>query len=265
PPGYRSSTAMPVLFCIHGLGQTAAMFCTDEGVAWPAKADQEGFVVVMPNGYQNSWNGGSCCGQASSMGLDDVALMRAIFAEVGKHVNIDLRRVYATGLSNGGFMSYRLACQASDLFTAIAVAAGAVGTAAIGSGTNAMPDLTTCAPANKVSVLDVHGTMDPIVPFATQAKSLAIVTQTNGCATATTPATQPPSGGDTTCVTYTGCPSCPAIEVTGCSVDGGGHCWFGSTDCGTGGGALGKAIVGNDSNFMKDTDQFWAFLTRMAR
>jgi polyhydroxybutyrate depolymerase len=265
PPGYSSSAATPVLFCLHGLGQTGAMFCTDDGVAWPAKGDREGFVVVMPNGYQNSWNGGTCCGQAASMGLDDVALMRAIFAEVGKHLNIDLRRVYATGLSTGGFMSYRLACQASDLFVAVGIAAGAVGTAAIGGGMMSTSDLKTCAPTNKVSVLDVHGTKDPLVPYSTQAPSLAVISSGNGCSSSTMPAAAPPSGGDTTCITYSGCPSCPQVEVTGCTIDAGGHCWFGSSDCGTGGGAFGLAIVGNNSNFMKDTDQIWAFFSKLAR
>ena len=116
PMGYSPGTPVPALFCIHGLDQNPVMFCLDTGVAWPTKADQEGFVVIMPNGYMNSWNAGTCCGGAVTAGLDDVSLMRAIFAEVGKHVNIDLRRVYATGLSNGGYMSYRLACEASDLF-----------------------------------------------------------------------------------------------------------------------------------------------------
>src|SRR5580698_9486084 len=133
PTGYRSSTPVPALFCIHGLAETAVSFCLDTGVAWPTKADQEGFVVIMPNGYMNSWNAGTCCGGAVSAGLDDVALMRAIFAEVGTHVNLDLRRVYSTGLSNGGYMSYRLACEASDLFVAVAAASGAVGTTDIGA------------------------------------------------------------------------------------------------------------------------------------
>ena len=166
PTGYSAGTPVPALFCIHGLDQNPVMFCLDSGVAWPTKADQEGFVVIMPNGYMNSWNAGTCCGGAVSAGLDDVALMRAIFAEVGKHVNIDLRRVYATGLSNGGYMSYRLACEASDLFVAVAPSAGAIGTAAIGGGTGTTTDLTTCAPTHKVSVLDIHGTSDPLIPYS---------------------------------------------------------------------------------------------------
>jgi polyhydroxybutyrate depolymerase len=265
PTGYDKATPLPALFCIHGLGQTATLFCLDDGVAWPAKADQEGFVVIMPNGYMNSWNAGTCCGAAVSAGLDDVALMRAIFAEVGKHVNIDLRRVYATGLSNGAYLSYRLACEASDLVVAVAPSAGAVGTAAIGGGTSTTSDLTTCAPTNKVSVLDIHGTSDPLIPYSVQKPSLAIMQTSDGCSMTTMPATVEPSGGDTTCVTFAGCPSCPNVEVTGCSIMGGGHCWFGSSDCGTGGGAIGTAIVGNNSNFMKNTDTIWTFFSKISR
>jgi polyhydroxybutyrate depolymerase len=265
PTGYSPGTPVPALFCIHGLDQNPVMFCLDTGVAWPTKADQEGFVVIMPNGYMNSWNAGTCCGGAVSAGLDDVSLMRAIFAEVGKHVNIDLRRVYATGLSNGGYMSYRLACEASDLFVAVAPSAGAIGTAAIGGGTGTMTDLTTCAPTQKVSVLDIHGTADPLIAYSLQKPSLAIMQASDTCSMTTVPATVEPSGGDTTCVTFAGCPTCPNVEVTGCSIMGGGHCWFGSSDCGTGGGAIGMAVVGNDSNFMKNTDTIWAFFSKLSR
>ncbi len=265
PTGYSKDTPVPALFCIHGLEQNAVMFCLDTGVAWPTKADSEGFVVIMPNGYMNSWNAGTCCGGAVSAGLDDVSLMRAIFTEVGKHVNIDLRRVYATGLSNGGYLSYRLACEASDLFVAVAPSAGAIGTAAIGGGTSTTSDLTACTPTHKVSVLDIHGTSDPLIPYSTQKPSLAIVQASNGCSMTTTPATVVPSGGDTTCVSFTGCPSCPNVNVTGCSIMGGGHCWFGSSDCGTGGGGLGMAFVGNNSDFMQNTDAVWAFFSGISR
>src|SRR6185503_15769527 len=125
------------------------------------KSDQAGFILVMPNGFQNSWNAGTCCGGASTSKLDDVALFRALLAEVGKHVNVDLRRVYATGLSNGGYMSYRLACDAADIFAAVAAGAGATGINDIGGGTNTDSDFTSCKPSRPVSVLDIHGTDDP--------------------------------------------------------------------------------------------------------
>jgi polyhydroxybutyrate depolymerase len=267
PTGYSKDTPVPALFCIHGLAQTPITFCLDTGVAWPTKADQEDFIVIMPLGYMNSWNGGTCCGAAASAGLDDVALIRAIFAEVGKHVNIDLRRVYATGLSTGGYLSYRLACEASDLFVAIAPGAGAIGTTAIGATPlfGMTSDMATCAPTHKVSVLDIHGTSDPLIPYSTQAPSLALMQMSNGCSTTTVPATVVPSGGDTTCISYMGCPSCPNVNMTACSIMGGGHCWFGSSDCGTGAGGLGMAFVGNNSNFMKNTDAVWAFLSGISR
>jgi polyhydroxybutyrate depolymerase len=270
PTGYDQNTPIPALFCLHGLGQTAALFCLDTGVAWPDKGDQESFVVIMPNGYMNSWNGGTCCGGAAQAGLDDVSLMRAIFAEVGTHVNIDLGRVYATGLSNGAFLSYRLACEASDLFVAVAPSAGAIGTAAVSSGiaeltTGLTTDLTSCTPTNPISVLDIHGTADPLIPYSTQAPSLAVIQASNGCSTTTAPATVVPSGGDTTCVSFAGCPTCPNVNVTGCSIADGGHCWFGSSDCGTGAGSLGTAIVGNNSNFMQNTSAIWSFFAQLAR
>lgn len=267
PAGYSKDIAVPALFCIHGYGQNAVMFCLDTGVAWPNKADLEGFVVIMPNGYESSWNGGTCCGAAAKAGLDDVSLMRAIFAEVGKHVNIDLRRVYSTGFSNGGYLSYRLACEASDLFVAIAPASGAIGTTAIGATPKfgMTSDLTACMPTHKVSVLDIHGTADPLIPYSTEAPSLAHMQASNGCSTTTMPATVVLSGGDTTCLSYTGCPSCPSVSMTACSIADGGHCWFGSSDCGTGAGAIGKSAVGDNSNFMMNTDSIWAFLSRISR
>jgi polyhydroxybutyrate depolymerase len=272
PPSYSPTTPMPVLFCLHGLTQNPVMFCLDSGVAWNTKSDAEGFILVMPNGYQTSWNGGTCCGGAVTAGLDDVSLMRAIFVEVAAHLNVDPHRVYATGLSNGGYLSYRLACEASDLFVAIAPTAGAVGTAAIGGAvdgglpvTSMTSDLMSCAPTHPVSVLDIHGTSNPIIAYDAQAPSLAKLYAADGCSAMTSPATVPMSGGDTTCVTYRGCPMCPDVEVTGCSIQGGGHCWFGSSDCGTGAGAIGNAFVGNNSTFMKNTDAIWAFLSRFSR
>jgi polyhydroxybutyrate depolymerase len=262
PPSYKPSVPAPLVFCIHGLGQDGLLFCVT-GAAMHMESDAAGFVLVMPNGYQNSWNAGTCCGAASTEKLDDVALFRAIFSEVGKHVNIDLDRVYATGLSNGAYMSYRLACQAADIFTAVAPSAGAIGKNDIGGGTNSASDFTTCEPSRPISVLDVHGTQDPLIPHRLQAPSLAHITQKNGCGTTTTPALQPKSGGDTSCVTYEGCPA--GIEVTSCSIQGGGHCWFGSPDCGTGGGPIGLAIVGANSDTLKNTSAAWQFFERLSR
>lgn len=274
PPSYQPDVPMPLVFCVHGLGQDALLFCV-AGTDMPARSDEEGFILVMPNGYLNSWNAGTCCAAASNEQLDDVALFRAIFDEVGTHLNIDLDRVYATGLSNGGFMAYRLACEAADIFAAIAPGAGSIGTndlaanwdlAGIGSlvgATNPTSDFTECTPSRPVSVLDVHGTSDAIVSYALQQPSLEIMAEHNGCSSSTVTARDPESSGDTECVSYEGCSA--EIEVTGCTVTGGGHCWFGSADCGTGGGAIGLAFVGANSDTMMNTDAILDFFARHAR
>jgi polyhydroxybutyrate depolymerase len=261
PPSYDPHTPMPVVFCIHGLGQDATMFCVD-GAGMPAKADAAHFILVMPNGYQNSWNGGTCCGGAASAGLDDIGLMRAIFKEVSGHLNIDLSRVYATGLSNGGYMSYRLACEAADLFVAVAPGSGAIGMDDIGGGTSTTGDFKDCKPSKSVSVLDFHGTQDGLVPYSLQKPSLERIATAAGCKLTTHAATQPASGGDTTCVTYDDCPS--GIDISACSVMGGGHDWFGSDNCGTGVAAA-CAIVGANSDTLKNTDSAWEFFSAHAR
>jgi polyhydroxybutyrate depolymerase len=260
PPSYDPATPTPLVFCIHGLSQNPVMFCVD-GTGMPALSDQEGFILVMPLGYQNSWNGGTCCGGASSEGLDDVALFRAILDEVGSHVNVDLGRVYATGLSNGGFMSYRLACEASDVFAAVAPNAGAVGINTIGGGTNPASDFTECDPVQPVAVFHTHGTADLLVSHDLMAPSLDLFATANGCGSSTAPAQAPTSGGDTECVSY----ACEGTEVTGCTVEGGGHCWFGSDDCGTGGGLIGNLFVGANSNHLDNNPATWDFFTRHIR
>ena len=267
PKGYDPSVPTPVLYAFHGYQQNASMFVVN-GTGFVPKSDQEGFILVMPNGVQEdgfggSWNGGVCCGAAAAQKLDDVGFVRAIHAELQKHLNIDVQRVYATGLSNGGFMTHRLGCEASDLFAAIAPIAGSIGTSQLGStGTNRDPDLKECTPERPIAVLMVHGDADPIVPYAGMKPSLDHWARANGCRETTAPAMQPASGGDTTCVTYEGC---SGIEVTGCSVRGGGHCWFGDASCGTGALGIGNLFVGNNSSYLKTSDAVWSFVSRFRR
>lgn len=274
PPSYDPRVPMPAVFCIHGLTQDAVLFCAI-GSGMLEKSDKEGFILVMPNGYEASWNAGTCCGAASAERLDDVALMRAILAEVSDHLNVDRGRVYATGFSNGGFMSYRLACEAADIFAAVAPAAGGIATndvsamlafADVGSivgATNPSSDFSACTPSKPIAVLDLHGTADFLVPYGFQQPSLDTIAKRNGCASTTEPAKDPLSRGDTTCVSFTGCPT--GIEVTGCTVQDGGHNWFGSPDCGTAAGELGCAIVGYNSNVLVNTEAVWSFFKRHAR
>jgi polyhydroxybutyrate depolymerase len=269
PPSYDPTKPIPVLYAIHGYTQNAVAFGV-EGSDFVQLSDAEGFALVLPNGIQGedilggSWNGGTCCGVAGSQRLDDVGFIRAIHAELTKHVHVDPGRVYATGFSNGGFLSDRLGCEASDIFVAIAPASGAIGIEALTPFRMATsPDFMSCAPTHQVSVLMIHGTSDSFVPYANVQPTFEHWAMANGCGTTTQPAQQPSSAGDTTCITYGGCPT--GIEVTSCAVEGGGHCFFGDPQCGTGAGGLGNAIVGNNSNTLRNTADAWKFLSRFKR
>ncbi|HEY6879069.1 MAG TPA: PHB depolymerase family esterase, partial [Polyangiales bacterium] len=265
PPGYDPSKATPVLYSFHGLQQNAVMFTVD-GTSLVAESDAEGFVLVMPNGVQEdgiggSWNAGVCCGAAASAKLDEVGFVRAIHAAIREHLNIDPKRVYATGLSNGAFMAHRLGCEAADLFAAIAPLAGSIGTSELGAiGTNRDPDLKACEPSRPLPVLAMHGSGDGIVPYAGMKPSLDHWAQVAGCGTGTIAATQPASGGDTSCVTYRDCPQ--GIEITGCTVANGGHCWFGDESCGTGFAGIGNLVVGRNSDFLDASKAAWEFVSR---
>jgi polyhydroxybutyrate depolymerase len=268
PPSYDRDVPMPVVFAFHASNQTAVLFALD-GIDLPGKSDQAGFIAVMPNGIQEdgfggSWNGGTCCGKAAEQQLDDVGFVRAVFAEVGEHLNVDLTRVYAIGLSNGAHMAYRLACEASDIFAAVAPLAGGVCTPELQPEPHETPTaFTACTPAHPVAVLGMHGTKDTFVPYAALAPTLDFWAHANGCSTTTRPADAPASGGDTSCITYTGCPE--GVAVTGCTVAEGGHCWFGSDTCGTGAPLIGNIVVGNNSDTLRATDAAWDFFTRFTR
>ena len=94
---------------------------TQQGLSgFMPKADLEGFVVAYPQGKGDSWNAYNCCGEARNNGYDDVGFVRDLVADVASRVNVDHRRIYITGISNGGALTHRLACEAADLFAAAA-------------------------------------------------------------------------------------------------------------------------------------------------
>ncbi|MGZ6144254.1 MAG: alpha/beta hydrolase family esterase, partial [Myxococcales bacterium] len=147
PESARKGPA-PLVLNIHGLVETAELqqFYT----AMDARAAERGMVVVYPQGVGNSWNAGSCCGRAMDEGVDDVRYLRELVRELESELCLDRARIYATGMSNGAILSYRLACDASDLIAAIAPVAGV----------EAAPK---CAPQRPVPILAFNGTSDLLV------------------------------------------------------------------------------------------------------
>ncbi len=150
PSGYDGSTPVPLVVDLHGLGSNAQ---EQRGISGMRQmSDAHGFLVVYPDGWRNAWNAKLCCGNPE---LDDVAFIRAVVAAVVAQANIDSRRVYVTGLSNGGAMTQRLACDAADLFAAAAPMAFPL----------ADKPATGCQPARSIPVLTVMGLTDMLVRY----------------------------------------------------------------------------------------------------
>lgn len=216
PATVDGAAPTPLVLNFHGFGSDA--FQQRAFSEMDATADAEGFIVVYPNGVQNSWNGGTCCGTAASEEVDDVGFAVAIAEELGRLACIDERRVYATGMSNGGFMSHRLACEASDTFAAVGPVAGVLG-------------IPECNPTRPMPIVHFHGTADPLVPYEGEGvvnsesvpEMMGGWAERNGC-------NPEPSetfrNGDAHCDTWSGCDA--GVETTLCTIDGMGHCWPGS-------------------------------------
>src|SRR5262249_19170475 len=112
PASARKGPA-PLVLNIHGLVETAQLQEYYSGM--DAKAAERGMMVVYPQGVGNSWNAGNCCGRAVDEQVDDVRFLRELVRELESELCIDRTRIYATGMSNGAILSYRLACEASDV------------------------------------------------------------------------------------------------------------------------------------------------------
>ncbi|MFT5048970.1 MAG: polyhydroxybutyrate depolymerase [Chlamydiales bacterium] len=155
PAGYSPAVPMPLVMLLHGYsadgpGQEAYMQFTP-------LSDERGFLYLYPNGTLDGagnrfWNGTNACCDFAGSGIDDSGYLRDLIEAVGQALNVDERRVYLIGHSNGGFMSHRLACDHPDLITAIASLAGAT-----------WNNAAACGAASGVHVLQVHGTNDTTI------------------------------------------------------------------------------------------------------
>ncbi len=147
-----ASTSAPhaLVVALHGGLQSV------EGLAHMSNLDAEarrsGFAVVYPLGVQRTWNAGRCCGPAMRLGVDDVGFVMAIVDRLIDQGTADPTRVYATGISNGGMLAYRLATEHAERFAAIAPVAASM-----------LIDGRPAAPVP--SLLHIHGTRDRMVPF----------------------------------------------------------------------------------------------------
>lgn len=147
PASYDASTPTPLIFNFHGYDVSPQEEERLTGMS--TKADQEGFIVVYPEGLNKGWADGP-----GPQGLSDLEFVRDLIGTMESQYNIDPKRIYATGMSNGGGMANRVGCSMADLFAAIAPDAGAY---------NFWQD---CSPTRPVPVLAFHGLEDPLAPYA---------------------------------------------------------------------------------------------------
>lgn len=232
-PGRHAPT--PLVLNFHGFTNTADLQQQWSGM--DAAAARDGYIVVYPQGIGNSWNAGACCGEAMTSNVDDVKFARELVQWVSARYCVDAKRVFATGFSNGGFFSHRLACEAADVFAAVAPI----------SALNGMP---SCSPSRPVPVLMSNGTADSIVPIAGNpllnfpplSTTIAGWRMRNQCSDAPL---QSYRKGSARCEASRACVGNATVES--CIVTGATHNWPGGT------------VPGANNQDLNITDYLWQF------
>jgi polyhydroxybutyrate depolymerase len=252
----------PVVLAFHGGGSNAEAMVPFCGLN--EKADREGFLAVYPNGVgrverARTWNGGNCCGYAQRRLVDDVQFVLLLLDDLKQATPVDEKRIYATGMSNGAMMCYRLAAELSDRIAAIAPVGGPLGT-------------EDCSPARPVPVCHFHGTEDQFAPYAggRGARSLSQTdffsvehtirqwVRANGCRPDPQVEDLPPAVDDGTRITratYAG--GREGVEVVLYTVHGGGHTWPGRQPA--------LQFLGPSTRNLSANDVMWDFFQRFRR
>lgn len=150
PAGLARGSSVPLVIVLHGgLGSGAQ---AEHAYHWDETTDRNGFVAAYPDGHRRSWNaGGLCCGPAHRDRVDDVAFLTALIERLSRDEDIDPRRVYLAGISNGAAMAYRYACEGAFPIAAIGSVAGSLAFA--------------CPKPHPLSLMEIHGLKDRTVKF----------------------------------------------------------------------------------------------------
>lgn len=159
PPSYNEKTPAPLLIGLHGYGDG------DDGAAFEKYfklagiAAENSVLYTHPDGIKDkagdrTWNGTDACCDFTKVGTDDVAYLRTLVGDAVRKYNVDRRRIYVVGLSAGGVMAHRLACDAADVFAAMLSVSGTT-----------WKDAAKCVPKGNVSIAEVHGDKDTTVQY----------------------------------------------------------------------------------------------------
>jgi polyhydroxybutyrate depolymerase len=230
-PSKLPTGPVPLLVALHGGTGWGAQFQRNSG--FDGLAEANGFLAVFPDGTGvgadgtdlRTWNAGYCCGSAARNDVDDVAFIDLLIDTIEADYSVDPTRVFAAGHSNGGMLSYRLACELSDRIVAVGLQAGSLG-------------VDACDPAQPVSLLHIHGTEDanhPIeggvgpnsisgVSYRSADESVRTVAAALACSI--DPATSvSPDNPDLQYSTWSECDG--GVEVQLLAVTGATHAWMG--------------------------------------
>ena len=226
PEGIEKTKPAPLLMVLHGSAGSGEDMMTVTQRGFERLADKEKFVVVYPDALERRWNdqGGT---------VDDVGFLLAIVDKLVADGLVDKNRIYVAGISNGGMMAQRLACEQADRIAGIATVAGGL----------PEPLQATCKPARALPVLVIQGTEDPIVPWSggavagfedfgkvLSARETAKFWAANnrcgdGGVIAAEPDRDPKDGTRVKMEVFASCPAGAAVKLA--AVEGGGHTWPG--------------------------------------
>jgi polyhydroxybutyrate depolymerase len=267
---YDRTKPVALVLMLHGFGGTAANAIRETG--WSAKADREGFIVVYPQATRpdekapanlrnngTAWNDGSGRFHSSARNVDDVGFIRTVIERTQKEFSIDAKRVFVTGFSNGGSMTFRIGNTLADIVTAIAPVASA-----------SWAD--TLAPARKISLLYITGSNDPLNPLEGGVPQLASKKKSDDG--------KPKRSVDVQIKQWVhalGLPATPSVDETvngvrrqvfgapqtapqvqTIIVEGLGHIWAGGENL------LPEFMVGKPTDKLNATDTIWAFFNKHA-
>lgn len=225
PPSYDGSTSVPVVFCLHGLGDNMNNF---KGIGMNLVADTANFIVITPQAIvdplasASAWNSGaSYLGYTLNGSVDDIGFFGAILDTLIANYNIDETKVFSCGFSMGGFMTNRLGCEMNDRIAAIASVAGTIGGA------------LNCTPGRAVPACHFHGTADSTVYYegnlyGNDAEDLVTFWATNNnCGGTPTVTALPDIAADGYTITHSLYSSCTnGAEVELFRVDSADHEWL---------------------------------------
>jgi polyhydroxybutyrate depolymerase len=259
PASYKSATPMPMVLLFHGGRGSATTIANITGKdTFSFFADRSGFIAVYPDSVSGTWDDGR---DTVVEQTNDVAFVDALIDDIAKSYNVDAKRVYATGISNGGMMTQRLACDLTRRFAAVASVAANMPVALS----------SKCTPNRAMPIALISGDADPLMPYAGGAISgglsgnvlsvsdtIKFWLQKNGTGITARTSSLPdvdPADGTTTALSEYGLTGANN-EVLLYSIRGGGHTWPSGTQY------FSELLIGKVSKDFSANDAIWSFFLK---